>query len=85
MELRECKRCLLMQSGDEDNYKLVQQYIAKIKPEDKCDDEQYAKRLEICKNCENLISGTCIRCGCYVEFRAAFRNKKCPDTKLKKW
>lgn len=82
---RECKRCLLLTSGDEDNYKLVQQYVAKIKPEEKCDDDAYNKRLEICRNCDNLISGTCIKCGCYVEFRAAFRNKKCPDKKFNKW
>ena len=85
MELRECKKCLLLQSGDEDNHKLVQQYIAKIKPEEKCDYETYEKRLEICRNCDNLISGTCIKCGCYVEFRAAFKMKHCPDTKNKKW
>ncbi|MBO5934419.1 MAG: hypothetical protein J6Q94_02915 [Clostridia bacterium] len=85
MELRECKRCLLLQSGDEDNHKMVQQYIAKIRPEEKCDEELYQKRLEICGSCDNLISGTCIKCGCYVEFRAAFRLKHCPDTKNKKW
>lgn len=85
MELRECKKCLLIASGDEENYKLVQQYIAKIKPEEKCDDETYQLRLEKCKSCENLISGICLKCGCYVEFRAAFQNKKCPDVKQKKW
>lgn len=85
MELRECKRCLLLQSGDNKNYELIQQYIKKIKPEEKCDDALYSQRLECCRECDNLISGTCIKCGCYVEFRAAFRNKKCPDTKNKKW
>lgn len=85
MELRECKKCLLLQSGDEDNYKLVQQYIAKIKPEEKCVDPLYSERLEKCKNCDNLFSGMCIKCGCYVEFRAAFKNKKCPDVKNRKW
>ena len=72
-------------SGEEDNYKLVKQHIEKIKPEDKTDDKTYAERLESCKACDYLISGTCLKCGCYVEFRAAFRNKKCPDTKNKKW
>ena len=85
MELRECKRCLLLQSGDSKNYELIQQYIEKIKPEEKCEDALYFKRLEYCRECDNLISGTCIKCGCYVEFRAAFRNKKCPDTKNRKW
>ena len=85
MELRECKRCLLLQSGDEDNYRLVRQYVEKIRPEEKCEAQTYSQRLKICRQCDNLISGTCIKCGCYVEFRAAFRNKKCPDTKQNKW
>lgn len=82
MEQRECRKCLLLQSGEEDNYRLVQSYVLKIKPEEKCNDDIYSSRLEICKSCDNLISGTCIKCGCYVEFRAAFRNKNCP---AKKW
>lgn len=82
MEFRECKKCLLLKSGEEDNYKLVQQYIQKIKPEEKSDDTIYFSRLSICGDCDNLISGTCLKCGCYVEFRAAFKNKKCP---VKKW
>lgn len=85
MELRECKRCLLLASGDNENYELVREYIAKIKPCDKCDDETYEKRLNECKSCDNLISGCCTKCGCYVEFRAAFKNKKCPDTRLNRW
>ncbi len=82
MELRECKRCLLLASGDTKSFELIQQHIAKIKPQDKCDDALYNERLEKCKNCDFLISGTCIKCGCYPEFRAAFKNKKCP---LKAW
>lgn len=85
MEKRECRKCLLLESGDKNNHETVVAYINKIKPEEKCDDETYIKRLEICKNCDNLLSGTCLKCGCYVEFRAAFKNKKCPDTKTKKW
>ncbi|MCD7827167.1 MAG: DUF6171 family protein [Clostridiales bacterium] len=85
MELRECKRCLLLQSGDEDNYRLVERYIAKIPEKDRTEDETYKQRLSICSDCDNLISGVCMKCGCYVEFRAAFKNKKCPDAKGKKW
>ena len=85
MDLRECKKCLLLQSGEEDNYNLVQEYIKKIKPGEKCPDGLYSERLEKCKRCDNLISGVCVKCGCYVEFRAAYKNKKCPDAKLKAW
>lgn len=85
MELRECKRCLLLASGEEDNYKLVKEYIAKIKPNEKTAPELYEKRLEECKSCDNLISGVCIKCGCYVEFRAAFKKNKCPNVKDRRW
>lgn len=82
MEKRECRKCLLLMSGEEDNYRLVKQHVEKIRLEDKAPDELYMNRLEYCKECEQLISGTCLKCGCYVEFRAAFLNKKCP---MKKW
>lgn len=85
MELRECKKCLLLRSGDEANYNLVQEYIKKIKPVEKCPDGLYNDRLRKCQNCDNLISGVCVKCGCYVEFRAAYKNKKCPDVKLRAW
>lgn len=85
MDNRECKKCLLLRSGAEDNYKLVQEYIKKIKPEEKCPDALYEQRLKKCTECDNLISGTCIKCGCYVEFRAAYKNKKCPDSKIRAW
>ncbi len=81
MELRECKRCLLLQSGDDENYRLVKTYIDKIPEKDKTDSVFYKQRLDKCGECDNLISGVCMKCGCYVEFRAAFRNKKCPESK----
>lgn len=81
MDKKECKRCLLLQSGDSYNYELIQTYIAKIKPADKCDDVLYSQRLEICKSCYQLVNGTCLKCGCYVEFRAAFAAKHCPKSK----
>ena len=85
MELRECKRCLLLSSGQEDNYKMVKKYIEKIKPDEKTEPELYEKRLEECKSCDCLTSGVCIKCGCYVEFRAAFKKNKCPNVKNRRW
>ncbi len=47
--------------------------------------ELYNKRLAFCKKCEYLISGMCRKCGCYVEIRAALKDKACPDYDSKKW
>lgn len=77
-ELRQCKRCLLLESGEADVYKSVSECIAKISPEEKTDSDTYRNRLDICSACDHLISGTCLKCGCYPELRAAFRRNRCP-------
>jgi hypothetical protein len=35
-------------------------------------------RLQVCADCSRLASHTCLDCGCYVEFRASLRTKRCP-------
>lgn len=80
--MADCKRCLLLESGREDIYESISQHIKKIKPAEKCSGSEYEKRLGICKSCDFLSGGTCLKCGCYPEFRAAFSNQSCP---YKKW
>ncbi|MBQ8183485.1 MAG: hypothetical protein IJ025_06275 [Clostridia bacterium] len=82
---RECKKCLLLESAEGDILKDIQEKITKLSPQEKCEQAEYEKRLELCKACDNLVSGVCMKCGCYVEFRAAFKNQKCPDVKDRKW
>lgn len=78
-EQRPC-RCLLMASGQEDMARLVAEYIATLPEESRVSDESYRARLTLCEGCEALHSGTCARCGCYVEARAAKRSLSCPAT-----
>ena len=49
------------------------------------EEELYRQRLDACMSCDHLISGVCMKCGCYVEFRAAFKGMKCPNVKDRKW
>lgn len=77
MDVR-CKKCLLREMPDEDMYKRVQRSIDAIPKELRCSQPEYDERLALCKKCEKLISGICRVCGCFVEFRAAKRNEKCP-------
>lgn len=75
-EKRICRKCLLR---DMDGVPPeLGAYIESISPDDKTPDEEYERRLTICGKCANLLEGTCLSCGCYVEVRAAFRVKKCP-------
>lgn len=82
---KECKRCLLRQAAEEDTYRDIQAQLDKIDPEEKAEEGLYDKRLAACMNCDHLLSGVCMKCGCYVEFRAAFKNMKCPNVKDRKW
>lgn len=79
---RVCRRCLLFESGKEDTLKSIKEHIERIPPPDRSGDEEYKKRLALCSACDFLSDGTCLKCGCYPEFRAAFRKQKCP---YKKW
>lgn len=80
--LRQCRRCLLLQSGREDVLADIKSRIAAIPPKDRTPDGIYRARLECCAGCDHLVSGTCLKCGCYPEFRAAFVRNDCP---AKKW
>lgn len=83
--MRECKKCLLLESAEGDMYNVIKEKIDSLSPEERCDDDTYEKRLSLCKCCDNLISGVCMKCGCYVEFRAAFIKQKCPYVGDRKW
>jgi hypothetical protein len=84
--MEECKkRRLLLQSAREDVFAVVQKHIEKIPISNKTKKAVYQQRLVLCIMCDNLLSGTCLKCGCYVELRAAFSNQKYLDTKHKKW
>ncbi len=80
-----CKKCLLLEAGEEKSFIGVKDYIDTIDNSLKVNDDLYLKRLSFGKECDNLISGMCLKCGCYVEIRAVFRNKSCPDFDDKKW
>lgn len=83
--VQECKKCLLYESAEGDILNDIKEKIAKLSESDKVSEDEYEKRLGFCKDCDNLISGVCMKCGCYVEFRAAFKKQKCPNVKDRKW
>lgn len=76
-----CKKCLLREMAKEDAEK-IELYRDAIKEADRVSDEEYERRLSVCKECELLNAGTCGACGCYVELRATAKKGRCPH---KKW
>ena len=83
--MRECKRCLLREAAENDTFDLIHSKVAALSESEKADDQLYQTRLDACRACDHLISGVCMKCGCYVEFRAAFRKMKCPNAADRKW
>lgn len=80
-----CKKCLLLEAGEEASYKTVKDYISNLNSDLKVTNDEYNRRLDICKNCDYLIAGMCRKCGCYVEIRAILKNKSCPSADNKQW
>lgn len=85
MSVKECKRCLLREAAEDDTLRDIQGQIEKISDGEKSDDDLYRRRLDACRECDHLVSGVCMKCGCYVEFRAAFKKMKCPNVRDRKW
>ncbi len=77
-ETRFCKKCLLRDMDQTAYFKNLFEYIDALEDEKKVVKEEYERRLLICKECDELISGMCKVCGCYVELRAVLKNSSCP-------
>ncbi len=80
-----CKKCLLLEAGNRGAHEKIRELIDDIDDDLRANDLLYNKRISICQNCESLISGMCLKCGCYVELRAAYKNKSCPNYGSEKW
>ncbi|HAU50271.1 MAG TPA: hypothetical protein DEG74_05230 [Clostridiales bacterium] len=76
-----CLRCLISEMDDDTANEIVKKGISDILDRDKTDEKVYDERLSICRSCDNLLSGTCLSCGCYVEIRAAINKGRCPERK----
>ena len=78
--MEKCKRCLLREAGENVKYAEILSYLETVK-NDLTDEKTAAARLEYCTSCDELISGTCRQCGCYVEIRARLKDGACPKEK----
>lgn len=81
---RFCRQCLLRETDEAQSYQNIFDYIARLPEENKAEEKEYERRLQVCKQCEYLMSGMCRLCGCFVEMRAAMKIKSCPHVP-KKW
>lgn len=74
-------RCLLKDTPEKELLQNIREYISGLDEDIKADEEVYKKRLSVCEGCDRLMNGVCLKCGCYVEMRAAVKNNRCPSEK----
>ena len=77
-EPRKQCRCLLFEAGEADMARTIAEYVASLDESVRASDADYRARLDICRECDQLLNGTCRLCGCYVETRAAKKGMGCP-------
>lgn len=77
-EPRKQCRCLLFEAGEKDMAHTVAEYVASLDDAIRTPEDVYRARLDVCRECPELVSGTCRLCGCYVETRAAKKGQQCP-------
>lgn len=71
-------RCLLKEAGEAEMAHVIAEYVAGLDESVRAADADYRARLAVCEDCDQLLSGTCRLCGCYVETRAAKKGLQCP-------
>lgn len=83
--MEKCKKCLLLEAGEKVTYDDIMRYIATLDSSTLTDEKTAYERLSHCLNCDFLISGMCLKCGCYVEVRARLKHGECPNYDNKRW
>lgn len=73
-----CRKCLLRDMPEETYFKNLYDYIEHLDEDIKAKPQEYQRRLELCKSCDNLLNGMCRICGCFVELRAVIGKNYCP-------
>ncbi|MCI9409515.1 MAG: hypothetical protein HFJ89_06815 [Oscillospiraceae bacterium] len=73
-----CRKCLLAETDLTGVYASVREMVAALPEWRKTSEAEYNRRLGICKSCDFLGEGTCEKCGCYVDLRAARSEMHCP-------
>ncbi len=76
---RICKKCFLKDYAPEEYLNNMRAYLHGLDDGIRTEEDTYQQRLSLCGECDKLNEGICRLCGCFVEYRAAIRSKKCPD------
>ena len=86
MQESECKGCgasVRLKAGEIE--RILADYLRE-NPSPLVSDEDYERRLKLCRACDRLQYGTtCSHCGCLVQVRARLKHKHCPSPRAPTW
>lgn len=73
-----CRKCLEIPVDERELAETLDRYLETLSPEVRVPTEVYEARLSACADCPHRAIYTCLKCGCYVQARAAKRASACP-------
>ncbi len=79
-----CRKCLEIPVNERELAETLDRYLEMLEPEVRVPPEVYEARLAVCAECPHRLQYTCVKCGCYVQARAAKRKNDCPAEE-RKW
>ena len=74
-----CRKCLEVPVNEKELAETLDRYLEMLAPEVRVPPEIYEARLAVCADCPHRAGYTCLKCGCYVQARAAKRAMACPS------
>lgn len=80
-----CRRCLQKDIPEAQLAQYLDDYVSQLPAGMRVSAEEFARRLNICAECEHLFKYTCRLCGCYAQVRAAKKLNRCPVPYAPKW
>ena len=73
-----CRKCLEIPVDERELAEMLDRYLETLSLEVRVPPEIYEARLAACADCPHRAGYTCLKCGCYVQARAAKRAAACP-------
>ncbi len=73
-----CRKCLEIPVNEQELAEALDRYLEALAPDVRVPPEVYEARLAVCADCPYRAAYTCLKCGCYVQARAAKRAADCP-------